>query len=124
MRNLMLSTAFVLPLMMGQAVAQNTATTPPPADPATDTTMGADTAPAADAPAGEDAGQAEQAAAEADLAASGKVEQQQAENELRIDWITDATVTSPDGERIGDINDVIVDAQAGTLRAAVICWAS
>ena len=33
MHKLMLSTALVLPLMMGQAMAQDTATTPAPADP-------------------------------------------------------------------------------------------
>lgn len=130
MRKLMLSTAVILPLVMGPAMAQDTATTPAPADPATDTaTMGADTAPAAgDAAQTEvppsmntqDAAEAAAETTEADVAASGKVEQQQAENELRIDWITDATVNSPDGNAIGEINDVIVDAEAGTMKAAVI----
>lgn len=123
MRKLMLSTAMVLPLMLGQAIAQDTATTPAPADPATDATttpMGAETAPAAEVPASENTEAAADAADEAEVAASGKVEQQQAENELRIDWITDATVNSPDGNAIGDINDVIVDAEAGTLKAVVI----
>ena len=121
MHKLMLSTALVLPLMMGQAMAQDTATTPAPADPATDaTTMGADTAPAAEVPASENTEAAADEADAAAVAASGKVEQQQAENELRIDWITDATVNSPDGNAIGEINDVIVDAEAGTMKAAVI----
>ncbi|MTD99526.1 hypothetical protein GIY56_04410 [Paracoccus sp. YIM 132242] len=120
MRQLMLSTALVLPLVMGPAMAQDTATTPAPADPATNTTMGADTAPAAEVPASENAEAAADAADAAQVAASGKVEQQQAENELRIDWITDATVNSPDGNAIGEINDVIVDAEAGTMKAAVI----
>ena len=125
MRNLMLSTAMVLPLMMAPALAQNT-TTPAPADPATSTTtapMGADGTPAAGGTTMEaeaEADEAEQSAAEAEVAASGKVEQQQAENELRIDWITDATVNAPDGTAIGEINDVIVDAEAGTMKAAVI----
>ena len=125
MRKFMLSTAMVLPLMLGQAFAQDTATTPAPADPATNTTttMGADTAPAAEVPDSantEAAADAADAADPAQIAASGKVDQQQAENELRIDWITDATVTSPDGNAIGEINDVIVDAEAGTMKAAVI----
>ncbi len=131
MRKLMLSTALALPFMMGQAFAQDTATTPAPADPATDaattdtmttdtTTMGADTAPAAEAPAADNAEAAADAADAAAVAASGKVEQQQAANELRIDWITDATVNAPDGTAIGDINDVIVDGDAGTVKAAVI----
>lgn len=122
MRSLMLSTAIVLPLMMGQAIAQDTATTPAPADPAMDTTttMGTDTAPAAEVADSENTEAAADAADAAEVAASGKIEQQQAETELRIDWITDATVNSPDGEAIGEINDVIVDAEAGTVKAAVI----
>lgn len=123
MRKLMLGTAMILPLMMGPAFAQDTATTPAPADPATDATtapMGTDAAPAAEMPAGENTEAAADAAAEADVAASGKVEQEQAANELRIDWITDATVNSPEGEAIGEINDVIIDGEAGTVKAAVI----
>ncbi|WP_374301276.1 PRC-barrel domain-containing protein [Paracoccus sp. (in: a-proteobacteria)] len=124
MRKLMLSTAVILPLIAAPVVAQDTAT-PAPADPATSTTtapMGADATPAADAEMDAEAAadDAEEAAAEAEVAASGMVEQQQAENELRIDWITDATVNAPDGTAIGDINDVIVDAEAGTMKAAVI----
>lgn len=131
MRSLMLTTAMILPLTMAPALAQG-ATTPAPVDSATSTTtapMGADATPAADAAmeaeaeadmAEEAADDAAEAAAEAEVAASGMVEQQQAENELRIDWITDATVTAMDGTAIGDINDVIVDADAGTMKAAVI----
>lgn len=134
MRNLMLSTAIVLPLMMVPALGQDTATPPPaegtttvPADTATETMetpMGAETEPAAD-PAvtteveAEAEAETEDAEAAA-VAASGKVEQQQAEDEQRIDWITGTTVRSPDGETIGDINDVIVDIDEGTLKAAVI----
>lgn len=121
MRKLMLSTAVVLPLTMGQAIAQGT-TTPAPADPATDATtapMGADTAPA-EVPDSMNTEAAADTATEAEVAASGKVEQQQAENELRIDWITDATVLGPDRTSIGEINDVIVDADAGTMKAAII----
>ncbi|WP_165455713.1 PRC-barrel domain-containing protein [Paracoccus subflavus] len=131
MRNLMLSTAIMLPLMMVPALGQDT-TTPPAADATTapagtttdtmETPMGTDTAPAADpamnAEADMDA-DAEDAEAAA-VAASGKVEQQQAEDEQRIDWITGTTVMSPDGETIGDINDVIIDMDEGTLKAAVI----
>ncbi len=120
MRKLMLSSAVVLPFMMAPTFAQDTAVTPAPADSATGTTMGTEGAPAAEVPASENTEAAADAANAAQVAASGKVEQQQAENELRIDWITDATVNSPDGNAIGEINDVIVDAQAGTMKAAVI----
>lgn len=116
MRNLMLSTAMVLPLMMGQVMAQETATPAPAGQ--TDSTTAAQTDAAPATPAAGDTDTP--AATQSDLAASGKVEQQQAENELRIDWITDATVNAPDGTAIGEINDVIVDAQAGTMKAAVI----
>lgn len=124
MRKLMLSTALILPLAVGPVFAQ-TATPDPATDaPATDT-MTTDT-PAADAtmPAGTDADPAaEEAAAaamQAEVAASGKVAQQQATNELRLEWITDATVTATDGTNIGDINDLIVDGSTGQMIAAVI----
>lgn len=128
MRKLLLTTAFVLPLSIGPVLAQEA--TAPTEDPATDST----TAPAADAtsalptepavdpatgePPAPDA--AEQAAMAAEVAASGKIAQQQAANELRLEWVTDATVTAPDGTAIGDINDLIVDGDTGQMIAAVI----
>lgn len=116
MRTLMLSTALVLPLMMVPALGQDTTAPGAEATETMDTPMGAETAPAVD-PADEAAAEA---MTEEAVAASGKIEQQQADNELRIDWITDATVMSPEGNAVGDINDVIVDAEAGTIKAAVI----
>lgn len=123
MRNLMLSTAMILPLMAAGAMAQDAATPATPAAPGTTAMpMGADATPAAepamDAEAAAD--EAEQAATEAQVAASGKVEQEQAANELRIDWISDTTVNAPDGTAIGDINDVIIDGDTGTVKAAVV----
>lgn len=117
MRKLLLTTAFVLPLAAAPALAQDTTTdtmeaetTPMATDPAA-ANIAAD-------PAAEDA--AAQEAKAAEMAASGKVAQQQAANELRLDWITDATVTAPDGTAIGDINDLIVDGETGEMIAAVI----
>ncbi|MBO9457201.1 PRC-barrel domain-containing protein [Paracoccus sp. R12_1] len=131
MRKLLLTTAFVMPLSMGAAFAQDDAATTTqdpaastqPMDGAGTDPMASD--PAADPAAGDmaadpDAEAAEQAAMEAEVAASGKVAQQQAANELRLDWITDATVTSPDGSSIGDINDLIVDGENGQMIAAVV----
>lgn len=132
MHKFLLTTALVLPLSMGAAFAQETK----PEDPATD----AATAPVTEAPADPAAAPADPAAAPADpaaaptaeeqaaeqeamaaeVAASGKVAQQQAANELRLDWITDAAVTSPDGGAIGDINDLIVDGDSGQMIAAII----
>lgn len=44
----------------------------------------------------------------------------QGANELRADWVLGATVTSLDGERIGSIEDLILDQTDGTVNAAVI----
>lgn len=127
MRNLLLSTAMALPLMLAPAFGQDTAapadaTAPAASDPAAGAAATPDAGTGTDAGAAveADAAAGSDAADTAAIAASGKVEQQQAENEMRIDWITDATVMSPDGTAIGDINDVIVDADAGTIKAAVI----
>ncbi len=121
MRNLMLSTALILPLAVGPVLAQTAApdTAAPAADATTTTEMPAATdAPAADADAAAD--EAAAAAMQAEVAASGKVAQEQATNELRLEWITDATVTAPDGTNIGEINDLIVDGGTGQMIAAVI----
>lgn len=131
MRKLLLTTAFVMPLSMGAAFAQDDAATTTQDPAATTQPMdGAATDPMATDPAADpaegnmaadpDAEAAEQAAMEAEVAASGKVAQQQAANELRLDWITDATVTSPDGSSIGAINDLIVDGENGQMIAAVV----
>ncbi|MDB6179426.1 PRC-barrel domain-containing protein [Paracoccus sp. Z330] len=116
MRKLLLTTAFVLPLAAGQIHAQDTA--PQPAEAET-TPMATDPA-ATDMAADPSAEAAAQEAMEAEVASSGKVAQQQASNELRLDWITDATVTAPDGAPIGDINDLILDGETGEMIAAVI----
>lgn len=117
MRKLFLTTALVLPLATGHAFAQDTAPQ------ATD----AETAPMAMDPAANDMATdpaADEAAAKeamaAEVADSGKIARQQAGNELRLDWITDATVTSPDGAAIGDINDLILDGESGRMIAAII----
>ncbi|SET57446.1 PRC-barrel domain-containing protein [Paracoccus homiensis] len=123
MRKLLLTTAFALPLSMTAAYAQDTAADPA-ATAADESSAQMDSTAMPEAGAEEttdaDAAAAEQEAMAQEVAASGKVAQQQAANELRLDWITDATVTSPDGEGIGDINDLIVDGESGSMIAAVI----
>lgn len=120
MRKLLLTTAFVLPLGAMPILAQDAATTEAPAD----TTAPMDNAAGTEAPAdgtmAADPAEADAAAKEAEMAASGKVVQDQAANELRVDWITNASVTSPDGATIGDINDLILDGESGQMIAAVI----
>lgn len=131
MRKLLLTTVFALPLSVVPALAQDAAApvTEAPATEAPATTavepMAGETAPATEpevneAAAEAAAAEAEKAAKAAEVAASGKVAQQQAGNELRLDWITDAAVTAPDGTKIGDINDLIVDGESGQMIAAII----
>ncbi len=123
MRKLLLTTTLALPLTLGAAFAQDTA-------PAADTAMEpAETAPMTDAGSGDmatgDMATDDMATEDADEAAAAasaaeKVEVQQAENEWRIDWITGASVTSPDGTDIGSISDLIVDGDTGEMKAAII----
>lgn len=92
-------------------------------DAATDTADAAgDAAADADAAAGDAAMEADAAADEAAAVAPDpdKVVQEQAANELRLDWVTGATVTSPDGETIGKVSDLIMDRDSGQMVAAVI----
>ena len=136
MRKLMLTTALALPFSVA-AFAQDT-TIPaddPAMQPAGDATVPADpmaTDPVADpmvepatdpmaAPLTDDA--AMDGDIEADMAAaaaSEKVVQQQATNELRLDWITGTNVEAPDGTGIGSIRDLILDGETGELKAAII----
>ena len=51
---------------------------------------------------------------------SAKVMREQAGNELRLKWITGATVTAPDGAVIGNISDLILDHDSNQLTAAVV----
>lgn len=113
MQKFLMTTAIILPLALTPAFAQDTAPAADPAAPAAD--------PGADAAAAEaEAAAAEEEALKAQVAESGKVVQEQASNELRLDWVTDATVTSPDGSDIGSINDLIVDGESGQMIAAII----
>ncbi|MFP4451527.1 MAG: PRC-barrel domain-containing protein, partial [Rhodosalinus sp.] len=41
-------------------------------------------------------------------------------SELRGDWMLGARVTSPEGEAIGSIEDLILDQDDGTVNAAVV----
>jgi sporulation protein YlmC with PRC-barrel domain len=115
MRNLLLTTAVALPMTFGAAFAQDTA---PATDPTMETTETAPMETDTMAEPAEDMTEADDAAAAA--AAAEKVEIEQAANEWRVDWITGTSVMSPDGETIGDINDLIVDSETGEMKAAII----
>ncbi|MFV0411432.1 MAG: PRC-barrel domain-containing protein [Paracoccus sp. (in: a-proteobacteria)] len=55
-----------------------------------------------------------------EMANSDKIVRKQAANELRVDWINGALVKSPKGEDIGQVRDLIVDAESGQMIAAII----
>ncbi|WP_410218999.1 PRC-barrel domain-containing protein [Paracoccus sp. (in: a-proteobacteria)] len=126
MRKLLLTTAFAFPLTMGAALAQDTA---PATDPAMEptTTETTTTEPMATQPMGTEATGAEMTETETDAdeaaaasSAAQKVEQEQAANEWRVDWITGTTVRGTQGEDIGSINDLIVDGDTGEMKAAIV----
>lgn len=123
MRKLLLTTTLALPLSFGAALAQDTA---PAADPAmepapmTETGAAPATDPMADTAAEPMADETDADEAAAAAAAAEKVEVQQAANEWRVDWITGTNVTSPTGDDIGSINDVIVDGDTGEMKAVII----
>lgn len=92
-------------------------------DAADNAAAAADTA--ADAAAEADAAAADvatEAASDAGAVVSDpdKVVREQAINELRLDWVTGASVTAPDGETIGKVSDLILDRDSGQMVAAVI----
>lgn len=129
MRKTLLTTALILPLGLGTAWAQGTTPETTPAAPPAATTPVAppetspETAPVTPAPEAAHPEAAPGAAVsplEVEMASSDKVARQQAENELRIDWITGTNVMSPDGQAVGRINDLIVDGGTGQMIAAII----
>jgi sporulation protein YlmC with PRC-barrel domain len=64
-------------------------------------------------------GEAPETAAEGGPAPEAVVTEQ-ASSELRGDWVMGTTVTSPDGENIGAIQDVIIDPEQGQITAAIL----
>ncbi|MDO5658718.1 MAG: PRC-barrel domain-containing protein [Paracoccus sp. (in: a-proteobacteria)] len=116
MRKILMTTALIVPMSFGAAFAQ-TATTTAPADQTTtaDTVVVTTDAPAETVVVTETAEPTEAHAA-------AMVEQQQGMNELRLDWLTGSSVYSmtPEGEKVGDIRDVIMDVDSGQIKAAII----
>jgi sporulation protein YlmC with PRC-barrel domain len=52
--------------------------------------------------------------------AQDAIRQNQAAEELRADWIVGTTVTTPAGETIGTIDDVLLDQEDGVVTAAIV----
>jgi len=51
---------------------------------------------------------------------SDVVRRLQEDSELRSDWIEGTMVTTPEGEAIGTINDLLIDAESGEITGAVV----
>lgn len=143
MKHLLMTTMLILPLAANTAFAQETATengdapgeaTQPTAESSEqgaqatgesmeseDTQSETDEAEVEVIPVDEaETAQGEPAETEATAPEAEAVVREQAPNELRVDWITGTQVTSPDGEGIGNINDLILDGETGEMSAAVL----
>lgn len=51
---------------------------------------------------------------------SDVVQRAQKDSELRSDWVQGTEVTTPDGETIGTINDLLINAETGEITGAVV----
>src|SRR5699024_7281337 len=79
----------------------------------TDTLDESGDVPITDAPATDDADAMDAADEDAIVVDDDKVVREQSTAELRLKWVTGATVLSPDGEKIGAISDLILDNESG-----------
>jgi len=57
---------------------------------------------------------------EAPVATSDVVVEEQASAEVRGDWIDGSTITSTEGETIGEIVDLIINTEDGNVTAAIV----
>lgn len=121
MRKLLLTTALALPMSFGAAFAQDTApATDPAMEPAQAETTTTEPVVVETETTGEADMEVEADESAAAASAAEKVEMEQAANEWRVDWITGTNVTSPEGENIGSISDLILDGETGQMKAAII----
>jgi sporulation protein YlmC with PRC-barrel domain len=97
MRKFLFTTALIAPFLMGSALAQDPPETEAPAAPAVEDT-----------------------AAPAVQPENGAIIREQAPNELRVDWITGTRVRSLEGQNIGRIRDLIIDAETHAISAAIL----
>ena len=112
MRRILLTTALALPVFGTAGLAQETTTEPATEAPPE---MQQDVQQQAQPEAQQEGSQLE-----AEMAESDQIVREQAENELRVDWITGTTVTATDGDSIGNINDLIIDGETGGMQAAIL----
>lgn len=127
MQRLLLTTSLIVPFLVGSAFAQDAPATPDQADPL----VGEQSAPLSDDGMGldqpADDGMDVDPAADPDMADEAAAQppgetimQQQASNELRVDWITGTTVRSRQDETIGSIDDLIIDQETNEITAAIL----
>lgn len=127
MHRLLLTTSLILPLFAVPAFAQDAPAAPDQPDPMmgeqteplNGNTMEMDTAP--------DPLDSPDPAADPDMTDDAEpqfvndtIMQQQASNELRVDWITGTTVRSLQDETIGNIADLIIDQESNEITAAIV----
>ncbi|MEW5424087.1 PRC-barrel domain-containing protein [Amorphus sp. 3PC139-8] len=122
MKRLLATTALILPMGFGIAFAQEPPTSADQIDGSAVESQPNASTDAADSDttsSGEQTGLPGESASNTE-ADSTPIVREQASNELRLDWIMDTTVTSPGGEIIGSINDLIVDRDSGEMQAAIL----
>ena len=54
------------------------------------------------------------------VAAQDELRRNQQPQELRVDWIVGTTVTDPQGETIGTVDDLLLDEDDGSVSAAIV----
>lgn len=130
MQRLLLTSTLIAPFLVGSVLAQDAPAPTDQADPLMgeqmdtmpDDGMGADDGLDMDDSIDMDA------PADGDMAspdemtepAGDTIVQQQAPNELRVDWITGTTVRSLQDESIGSIGDLIIDQDTNEITAAIL----
>lgn len=106
MKSLLMTTMLILPIDAGMALSQESSA---PLEEAEN-----------EAAEGVGTGATEIEATEPEQLVAESIVREQAPNELRLDWITGTTVRSPDGETIGNVNDLIFDRESGEMSAAIL----
>lgn len=114
MQRLLLTTSLIVPFLVGSALAQDAPATTDQTNPSVgeqSETLPADEGMSPDTDIGNDAEV---------QPPSDTILQQQASNELRVDWITGTTVRSLQDETIGNIGDLIIDQETNEITAAIL----
>lgn len=112
MQRLFSTSALIAPFLIGAALAQDAPVTPEPTDPPATEQLETEQLETDSAPTTDEAATAP--------APSETIVQQQAGNELRVDWITGTQVRSHQDENIGSIAELIIDQETNTITAAIL----